>query len=527
MDWADLLEAVFGGGSSSGGGGKGLTSAWQFGLAQYSSQVPVIGQYVGYYLTGTEDLSDLTGELPESDVRDPFGFVTIDDDAPRSERLGDWGSPEEGRSEDNSRSPWLHDRNQIADNSGTFVVGASYKENTLNLDTLFPRQPGPLGATIEPDGIETVYIRGIHPDRSNNSSGQQAVGIPPDFWRHSGSHGTFVRPERIFDKYERPGPRPENAATPREELWSPPPPQAPEGPRSLGDWFYQDSKGGFWLPPEKGDLFTLNPPIDTGSTLTNYLANGWLSVGNLMGAFINLPFEILTAFDDAMRRSSFSQEWDAFQTMDPFIPAMGLAGEGAAGLRYLSMWLANDERLQGALMSMAFSSMSVGGICGGAPLRRIARSGARRTSMSSGAAPAAGRSVGSSSALRTRFMREMLEVILSDKRHPLRFLVDLQTQDWRGRSHLADAPSVQAGHLESNWLVRAVGGVERFAVEDAFLNQYTNWTGETGGKVAMLKEAVLVKGVFVEWRTLRLWAEMEPTLGKFLKAARVLGWTGE
>ena len=108
---------------------------------------------------------------------------------------------------------------------------------------------------------------------------------------------------------------------------------------------------------------------------------------------------------------------------------------------------------------------------------------------------------------RRAFMRSQLRVILNaldqGKKHPLGFLVDPKTRNWRGRSHLSEEPSVQAGHLTS----RHSGAPERFAVEDAFFNQVSNWKGETQGAIFM-KEAVEIEGVVVEARTAELWVGM-------------------
>lgn len=500
MDWSDLLEAVFGGGSA-GGGGEGLSSAWHFGLAQVAAETPVIGQYLGFYLTGREDLSDLTDGLDEFGAEDSLSPATIgDEDNAGRKGVGDWGDPlEQLREEDpnKSRSPWFRDENRLADNSGAFAPAASYQENQLDLRPVrMGTDPGVLGATLE-DDIPTVYIRAPPPDRT-----KQFPYVPSGRWW--GPPAIVARPQSSSEERTAPS-RTENAAPYRIEEWASPPPQVQSGSLSIGDWLYQDSKGGWWLPPEKGDLLTLMQPIDTGSTVQNYLANTWISISNIAATFINVPFEMLSALDDQMRRTPFSQEWEASQTMLPMMRTMGLAVEGSAAMRYLQAWLSTDRGFQRLAGSFAMSFLTTGGL----------------------SVPDVGLRTSSSSSVRARFMQEMLDIIVADDKHPLRFLIDPKTRDWVGRSHLADAPTVQAGHLESRWFVEATGAVEHLAVEDAFKNQWTNWMGETGRQEAVFKEAVLVKGVYVETRSLKLWADMKPGLAKYLKAERVLGWTDD
>jgi RHS repeat-associated protein len=94
------------------------------------------------------------------------------------------------------------------------------------------------------------------------------------------------------------------------------------------------------------------------------------------------------------------------------------------------------------------------------------------------------------------FMDRMLRIILADPQHPLRFLINPKTQNWRARSHLSQDPTVQAGHLTS----RHSGEPERFAIEDAFFNQASSNKGETQGAI-FRKQAVEIGGVPVELRT--------------------------
>jgi Bacterial toxin 5/Pre-toxin TG len=103
-----------------------------------------------------------------------------------------------------------------------------------------------------------------------------------------------------------------------------------------------------------------------------------------------------------------------------------------------------------------------------------------------------------SGSLRSRFMKEMDTLI--DKNSPLNFLKDPETGKWSGRTHLTSKPTVQAGHLTS----RHSGEAERFALEDSFFNQLSNWKGESQGAI-FEKEAIDIGGVPVERRTAQTW----------------------
>jgi hypothetical protein len=100
-------------------------------------------------------------------------------------------------------------------------------------------------------------------------------------------------------------------------------------------------------------------------------------------------------------------------------------------------------------------------------------------------------------------MRAQLKIIQADPKHPLRFLVDSRTGKWIARSHLSDDVAVQAGHLTS----RHSGAAGRFALEDAFFNQVSNWRGETQGAI-FIKTAVNIGRVPVEARTVALWQRL-------------------
>ena len=125
-----------------------------------------------------------------------------------------------------------------------------------------------------------------------------------------------------------------------------------------------------------------------------------------------------------------------------------------------------------------------------------------------------------SAALRKKFMDVQLKKILADENHPLRFLIDEKTGNWKSRSAFSQDPTVQAGHLIS----RHSGEPEFFALEDSFFNQLSNWKGETQG-VIFGKGAVEIGGVPVELRTAYGWEQAgELPVGTVDKAVRSGGW---
>ena len=108
-------------------------------------------------------------------------------------------------------------------------------------------------------------------------------------------------------------------------------------------------------------------------------------------------------------------------------------------------------------------------------------------------------------------MRRALKMILADPEHPLRFLVNPSTGDWMARSHLSELPAVQGGHK----VTRYTGEPEFIGIEEAFLNQLTNWKGETGRRAWWDKEFIDVKGIPVECESAKSWAR-EPEGYKLL-----------
>ena len=96
-------------------------------------------------------------------------------------------------------------------------------------------------------------------------------------------------------------------------------------------------------------------------------------------------------------------------------------------------------------------------------------------------------------------------------------------------SHLAEhvPASVQAGHRTSKYFVKLTEGVEELAVEDAFLNQLTNWTGETGKRAVFYKSAIEIEGAVVDFQSALRWSgpEMQLLSRELVDAAPVhSGW---
>jgi RHS repeat-associated protein len=102
-----------------------------------------------------------------------------------------------------------------------------------------------------------------------------------------------------------------------------------------------------------------------------------------------------------------------------------------------------------------------------------------------------------------RFAREALKIIRSDKKHPLRFLLDKTGKKFASRAHGADQPAVQVGHRESFHS----GAEEALFLEDADFNQTSNWLGETFGAIFQ-KRGVVIGGVHVEYRTAAMWERL-------------------
>ncbi|MGB7248375.1 MAG: S8 family serine peptidase [Phormidesmis sp.] len=126
-----------------------------------------------------------------------------------------------------------------------------------------------------------------------------------------------------------------------------------------------------------------------------------------------------------------------------------------------------------------------------------------------------------SAANRKRFMNQQLDTIFLEVEqsgsHPLDFLIDADTRNWRGRRvpsasnrGKVDELSVQAGHRESRFSL-IDNEQEELAVEDAWYNNFDS-AGEKKGVIHQ-KKSVEIGGVVVDLASARLWE----SLGKLPK----------
>lgn len=131
----------------------------------------------------------------------------------------------------------------------------------------------------------------------------------------------------------------------------------------------------------------------------------------------------------------------------------------------------------------------------------LAVKASQSTSGSSSSAPKQARSYNK------MFMDEMRRIILADKNHPLRFLLDPKTGDWLSRAKYSPFPTVQAGHLKSLWGL-GKKELQSLAIEDSTFNQLTSNVAESGNKAIVEKSAIQIGGVFVEQRTAEMWKRL-------------------
>lgn len=111
----------------------------------------------------------------------------------------------------------------------------------------------------------------------------------------------------------------------------------------------------------------------------------------------------------------------------------------------------------------------------------------------------------SSARLRSRFMSEQLNIILANPDHPLSFLVDYSTGNWKSRRHDTPDIGVQAGHTRSRRSLDP-DKPETVALEDALFNQIDGWTTEsTRVRGYMIKPAIEIDGVPVNLASAQNW----------------------
>jgi hypothetical protein len=158
VSWFDFFDDIFRGSSNSGAGGGGTFS--QYALSEFAAQVPYIGQYLGFYLTGREDLSELTNF--------PDGPADADADTSGAKRYDfeDFGI--DGASE----QKLLRNPNLLAENTAPKAKVESWQDvlpappgmgQEIVLDIGGPPRAQP--APPQPEPMQ-VFIRGVRPDRS-------------------------------------------------------------------------------------------------------------------------------------------------------------------------------------------------------------------------------------------------------------------------------------------------------------------------------------------------------------------------
>jgi Bacterial toxin 5 len=126
------------------------------------------------------------------------------------------------------------------------------------------------------------------------------------------------------------------------------------------------------------------------------------------------------------------------------------------------------------------------------------------------------------------FMNWARMAILSASSHPLLFLIDPSTKDWRSnlgsrdhRSSNEDDPAVQAGHLYTRWALSDIKD-QRFALEDADQNLEANYSGERRG-VIFDRPAVDIGGVPAMLASVQMWERLDLLTPKGMRTPHP-GW---
>ncbi|MEC5218405.1 hypothetical protein RCH09_003374 [Actimicrobium sp. GrIS 1.19] len=203
MSWFDWFDDIFSGASSSdggSGGGGGGGSFAHFALGEFAAQVPYIGPYLGFYLAGHEDLSELTN-FPEPGERSSA-------DSTGTDRL----DRNEFGIDDGADHNLLRNPNLLAENAATKVsvepwmnapITPAWAGQEIMIDTGAPPRAQTQPAQAQPPPIDEVIVRGVRPDRSKAS---------PPIQLPSSSHRAPYRPSES---------RPERQGPPRTETKAP------------------------------------------------------------------------------------------------------------------------------------------------------------------------------------------------------------------------------------------------------------------------------------------------------------------
>ena len=126
------------------------------------------------------------------------------------------------------------------------------------------------------------------------------------------------------------------------------------------------------------------------------------------------------------------------------------------------------------------------------------------------------------------FMAWARTAILTMDKHPLSFLIDPSTKDWRSnlgsrdyRSTNERDPAVQAGHMYTRWALNDIAD-QRFALEDADQNLEANYAAERRG-VIMDRPAVDIVTVPVMLASVQMWERLDLLVPKGMRTPH-LGW---
>lgn len=208
-------------------------------------------------------------------------------------------------------------------------------------------QPEPSAENDE--DIPTVYVSGQRPERDGHNV--YAPGVRP--YRTSRDFSPFnsdVAPPADLLDWNWDAQRPERRAPVREE----------RAAFTETEWVF---------PTTRHSPIPMITEMDTGSSALNFVMNKLLLPWrNLLAAIENTPFEMAGALDDAMRKSPFSAEWEASQSMTPLFPAMGLTMETTGTLTYFRGLLSTIGReLADTSRMFAIGFVTTGGIGGFAP----------------------------------------------------------------------------------------------------------------------------------------------------------------
>jgi hypothetical protein len=114
-------------------------------------------------------------------------------------------------------------------------------------------------------------------------------------------------------------------------------------PTSAPDWTTQTE----WRFPA-ADPRLIQPinSLDTGNRPLNFVVNKVLMPWRNALAFAeNIPLATLMGIDDALKRSVFSNEYEAAQVMMPLARSMGLAMEVGPALAYANAWMSTSQRV--------------------------------------------------------------------------------------------------------------------------------------------------------------------------------------